>query len=72
MPLPVLLLARREDHRIDSIPLSKQSAQDMVQIIRAELLEAFVSIIVPYGNKKRAFVIRFVFRQMLGWWGSLN
>ncbi|XP_067410870.1 thioredoxin domain-containing protein 16 [Emydura macquarii macquarii] len=46
VPLPVLLLARREDHRIDSIPLSKQSAQDMVQIIRAELLEAFPEITV--------------------------
>uniref|UniRef100_A0A8C8RQL9 Thioredoxin domain containing 16 n=1 Tax=Pelusios castaneus TaxID=367368 RepID=A0A8C8RQL9_9SAUR len=44
--LPALLLARHEDHKIDSVLLSKQSAQDMVQTIRAELLETFPEITV--------------------------
>ncbi|XP_030418742.1 thioredoxin domain-containing protein 16 isoform X1 [Gopherus evgoodei] len=46
VPLPALLLARREDHRIDSIPLSKQSAPDVVQTIRSQLLETFPEITV--------------------------
>nr|XP_042697306.1 thioredoxin domain-containing protein 16 isoform X2 [Chrysemys picta bellii] len=46
VPLPALLLARREDHRIDSVPLSKQSAPDIVQTIRSQLLETFPEITV--------------------------
>ncbi|CAM4593086.1 unnamed protein product [Caretta caretta] len=46
VPLPVLLLARHEDHRLDSIPLSKQSALDIVQTIRSQLLETFPEITV--------------------------
>uniref|UniRef100_A0A8C0H3J2 Thioredoxin domain containing 16 n=1 Tax=Chelonoidis abingdonii TaxID=106734 RepID=A0A8C0H3J2_CHEAB len=46
VPLPALLLARREDHRIDSVSLSKQSALDIVQTIRSQLLETFPEITV--------------------------
>ncbi|XP_039391219.1 thioredoxin domain-containing protein 16 [Mauremys reevesii] len=46
VPLPALLLARHEDHRIDSVPLSKQSAPDIVQTIRSQLLETFPEITV--------------------------
>ncbi|XP_037757236.1 thioredoxin domain-containing protein 16 isoform X4 [Chelonia mydas] len=46
VPLPALLLARHEDHRLDSIPLSKQSAPDIVQTIRSQLLETFPEITV--------------------------
>ncbi|KAM9147661.1 thioredoxin domain-containing protein 16 [Pangshura tecta] len=46
VPLPALLLARREDRRIDSVPLSKQSALDIVQTIRSQLLDTFPEITV--------------------------
>ncbi|XP_074852316.1 thioredoxin domain-containing protein 16 [Carettochelys insculpta] len=46
VPLPALLLAWHEDHRIDGIPLAKHSAPDIVQTIRSGLLGTFPEITV--------------------------
>nr|XP_013798653.1 PREDICTED: thioredoxin domain-containing protein 16 [Apteryx mantelli mantelli] len=43
---PALLLARSRDQSVEGIPLSKQSAQDIVQLIRYELLDIFPEITV--------------------------
>ncbi|XP_067151274.1 thioredoxin domain-containing protein 16 isoform X3 [Apteryx mantelli] len=43
---PALLLARSRDQSVEGIPLSKQSAQDIVQLIRYELLDVFPEITV--------------------------
>lgn len=40
---PALLLARSGGRSVEGIALSKQSVQDMVQMIRYELLDIFVS-----------------------------
>nr|XP_014425604.1 thioredoxin domain-containing protein 16 [Pelodiscus sinensis] len=63
MPLPALLLARHEDHRIDSIPLSEESAPDIVQTIRSELLGTFPEITVEnlpnYWKLEKPFLALF-------------
>uniref|UniRef100_A0A8C5TBK1 Thioredoxin domain containing 16 n=1 Tax=Malurus cyaneus samueli TaxID=2593467 RepID=A0A8C5TBK1_9PASS len=60
---PALLLARGRDHSVESISLSKPSVQDMVQMIRHELLDIFPEITVPnlpqYLQLKKPFLILF-------------
>uniref|UniRef100_A0A8B9PBM1 Thioredoxin domain containing 16 n=1 Tax=Apteryx owenii TaxID=8824 RepID=A0A8B9PBM1_APTOW len=43
---PALLLARSRDQSVEGIPLSKQNVQDIVQLIRYELLDIFPEITV--------------------------
>ncbi|NXL83533.1 TXD16 protein, partial [Alectura lathami] len=60
---PALLLARRGDQSVEGIALAKQSAQDIVQIIRYGLLEVFPEITVQnlphYLQLRRPFLILF-------------
>ncbi|NWV60172.1 TXD16 protein, partial [Malurus elegans] len=60
---PALLLARGRGHSVESISLSKPSVQDMVQMIRHELLDIFPEITVPnlpqYLQLKKPFLILF-------------
>ncbi|NXW82593.1 TXD16 protein, partial [Alopecoenas beccarii] len=60
---PALLLARNGGRSVESIALSKQSAQDMVQMIRYELLDIFPEITVqnlpPYLQLGKPFLILF-------------
>ncbi|XP_028941379.1 thioredoxin domain-containing protein 16-like, partial [Antrostomus carolinensis] len=60
---PALLLARSGGQSVESITLSKQSAQDMVQMIRYELLDIFPEITVQnlphYLQLRKPFLIFF-------------
>ncbi|KAM6335557.1 thioredoxin domain-containing protein 16 [Podargus strigoides] len=60
---PALLLARSGGRSVESIALSKQSVQDMVQMIRYELLDVFPEITVPnlphYLQLRKPFLILF-------------
>lgn len=60
---PALLLARSGGRSVEGIALSKQSAQDMVQMIRYELLDIFPEITVqnlpPYLQLGKPFLILF-------------
>ncbi|KAM9556431.1 thioredoxin domain-containing protein 16 isoform 2-T7 [Guaruba guarouba] len=60
---PALLLARGRGQSVESITLSKQSAQDMVQMIRYELLDIFPEITVQnlphYLQLRKPFLILF-------------
>ncbi|NWS42605.1 TXD16 protein, partial [Probosciger aterrimus] len=60
---PALLLARGGGQSVESIALSKQSAQDMVQMIRYELLDIFPEITVQnlphYLQLRKPFLILF-------------
>ncbi|NWQ82070.1 TXD16 protein, partial [Columbina picui] len=60
---PALLLARSGGQSVEGIALSKQSAQDMVQMIRYELLDVFPEITVqnlpPYLQLGKPFLILF-------------
>ncbi|NXP45154.1 TXD16 protein, partial [Heliornis fulica] len=60
---PALLLARSGGRSVESITLSKQSAQDMVQMIRYELLEVFPEVTVQnlpsYLQLRKPFLILF-------------
>ncbi|NWR79525.1 TXD16 protein, partial [Centropus unirufus] len=60
---PALLLARREGQSVEGITLSTQSTQDMVQMIRAELLDVFPEITVQnlprYLQLRKPFLILF-------------
>ncbi|XP_010215854.1 PREDICTED: thioredoxin domain-containing protein 16 [Tinamus guttatus] len=60
---PALLLARSRDGSVEGIALSKQSAQDIVQMIRYELLDTFPEITVQnlphYLQLRRPFLIMF-------------
>ncbi|XP_054683651.1 thioredoxin domain-containing protein 16 isoform X1 [Grus americana] len=60
---PALLLARSGGQSVEGITLSKQSAQDMVQMIRYELLEVFPEITVQnlprYLELRKPFLILF-------------
>ncbi|XP_068803643.1 thioredoxin domain-containing protein 16 isoform X2 [Struthio camelus] len=60
---PALLLARSRDQSVEGIALSKQSAQDIVQMIRYELLDIFPEITVQnlpqYLQLGKPFLIMF-------------
>ncbi|NXH77329.1 TXD16 protein, partial [Hydrobates tethys] len=60
---PALLLARSGGRNVEGIALSKQSAQDMVQMIRYELLDIFPEITVQnlprYLQLRKPFLILF-------------
>uniref|UniRef100_A0A8B9FU78 Thioredoxin domain containing 16 n=1 Tax=Amazona collaria TaxID=241587 RepID=A0A8B9FU78_9PSIT len=60
---PALLLARGRGQSVESITLSKQSTQDMVQMIRYELLDIFPEITVQnlphYLQLRKPFLILF-------------
>ncbi|NXJ71308.1 TXD16 protein, partial [Rostratula benghalensis] len=60
---PALLLARNGGGSVEGIALSKQSAQDMVQMIRYELLDIFPEITVQnlphYLQLRKPFLILF-------------
>ncbi|XP_027600283.2 thioredoxin domain-containing protein 16 isoform X1 [Pipra filicauda] len=60
---PALLLARSRGRSVESISLSKQSVQDMVQMIRYELLDIFPEITVQnlpqYLQLTKPFLILF-------------
>ncbi|NXL67052.1 TXD16 protein, partial [Chordeiles acutipennis] len=60
---PALLLARSGAQSVESISLSKQSAQDMVQMITYELLDIFPEITVQnlphYWQLRKPFLILF-------------
>ncbi|XP_065542393.1 thioredoxin domain-containing protein 16 isoform X2 [Lathamus discolor] len=60
---PALLLDRGRGESVESITLSKQSAQDMVQVIRYELLDIFPEITVQnlphYLQLRKPFLILF-------------
>ncbi|NXG75197.1 TXD16 protein, partial [Baryphthengus martii] len=60
---PALLLARSGDRNVEGISLSKQSTQDLVQMIRYELLDVFPEITVQnlprYLRLRRPFLILF-------------
>ncbi|XP_062474478.1 thioredoxin domain-containing protein 16 isoform X1 [Pezoporus occidentalis] len=60
---PALLLARGGGESVESITLSKQSAQDLVQVIRYELLDIFPEITVQnlphYLQLRKPFLILF-------------
>ncbi|XP_062433721.1 thioredoxin domain-containing protein 16 [Rhea pennata] len=60
---PALLLARSRDQSVEGIALSKQSAQDIVQMIRYELLDIFPEITVQnlprYLQLRKPFLIMF-------------
>ncbi|NWX92412.1 TXD16 protein, partial [Nothoprocta pentlandii] len=60
---PALLLARSRGQSVQGIALSKQSAQDIVQMIRYELLDTFPEITVQnlprYLQLRRPFLIMF-------------
>ncbi|NXV16072.1 TXD16 protein, partial [Cepphus grylle] len=60
---PALLLARSGGRSVEGIALSKQSAQDMVQMIRYELLDVFPEITVQnlprYLQLRKPFLILF-------------
>ncbi|NWJ05376.1 TXD16 protein, partial [Crypturellus undulatus] len=60
---PALLLARSRDGSVEGITLSKQSAQDIVHMIRYELLDTFPEITVQnlprYLQLRRPFLIMF-------------
>ncbi|NXU32388.1 TXD16 protein, partial [Thalassarche chlororhynchos] len=60
---PALLLARSRGRSVEGIALSKQSAQDMVRMIRYELLDIFPEITVQnlprYLQLRKPFLILF-------------
>ncbi|NXQ33646.1 TXD16 protein, partial [Alaudala cheleensis] len=60
---PALLLARSRDQSVEGIALSKHSVQDMLQMIRYELLDIFPEITVPnlpqYLQLRKPFLILF-------------
>lgn len=60
---PALLLARSSSQSVEGISLSKQSAQDIVQMIRYELLDVFPEITVQnlphYLQLRKPFLIFF-------------
>ncbi|XP_051477106.1 thioredoxin domain-containing protein 16 isoform X2 [Apus apus] len=60
---PALLLARSRGRSVEGISLSKQSTQDMVQLIRYELLDIFPEITVQnlphYLQLRKPFLIFF-------------
>ncbi|KAM8808001.1 thioredoxin domain-containing protein 16 [Eudromia elegans] len=60
---PALLLARSRAQSVEGIALSKQSAQDIVQMVRYELLDTFPEITVQnlphYLQLRRPFLIMF-------------
>ncbi|NWT55491.1 TXD16 protein, partial [Erythrocercus mccallii] len=60
---PALLLTRSGDQSVEGIALSKHSVQDMVQMIRYELLDIFPEITVPnlpqYLQLRKPFLILF-------------
>ncbi|NWV39130.1 TXD16 protein, partial [Grantiella picta] len=60
---PALLLARGRGHSVESIALSKHSTQDMVQMIRYELLDVFPEITISnlpqYLQLRKPFLILF-------------
>ncbi|NXI35713.1 TXD16 protein, partial [Galbula dea] len=60
---PALLLARSRDQGVEGITLSKQSTQDMVQMIRYQLLDLFPEITVQnlphYWQLRKPFLILF-------------
>ncbi|KFO84532.1 Thioredoxin domain-containing protein 16, partial [Buceros rhinoceros silvestris] len=60
---PALLLARSRGQSVEGIALSKQSAQDMLQMIRYELLDIFPEITVQnlprYLQLRKPFLILF-------------
>ncbi|KGM00372.1 Thioredoxin domain-containing protein 16, partial [Charadrius vociferus] len=60
---PALLLARSGGRRVEGIALSKQSAQDVVRMIRYELLDIFPEITVQnlprYLQLRKPFLILF-------------
>ncbi|NXE97159.1 TXD16 protein, partial [Menura novaehollandiae] len=60
---PAILLARSGGRSVEGIPLSKHSVQDVVQMIRYELLDIFPEITVPnlpqYLQLRKPFLILF-------------